>query len=255
MDTPEENIYVSVVIACITIGVVIVYFIISILRHQKRIHELNRVKMLREFSILEGERLRISADLHDELGPLLSAIKLHINTIHTPRPQEELTIKKASKHIDEVVQTIREIAYNMMPGTLIHQGLYAAISEYIEKTMQLHQLNIKLSILDKIKLNKDSQINIYRIVQECVHNAVKHANATIMIIEINIVRNMFVLRVSDDGIGFDIDKTSQSVKGNGLRNLRSRAELFQGNFHMQSKPGEGVQYIFEIPVTQIIVNE
>src|SRR5688500_14325525 len=94
MDTEETKIYVTLLISSFVIGAVIIYFIISLLRHQRKNLELHKKNILAEVAGLEKDRSRIAADLHDEIGPMLAAIKLNINAfeLHNPEDLEQIAI-------------------------------------------------------------------------------------------------------------------------------------------------------------------
>ena len=97
MDTPETTIYDAIVIACIVMGVIIVYFFISVIRQQRENLALRKKNILSEISGLEKERARIASDLHDELGPLLSAVKMKINSFELTDPEDQLQLEKTNK--------------------------------------------------------------------------------------------------------------------------------------------------------------
>ncbi len=248
MDTAEKDIYLSVVMAAIILGVIITYFIYTLIRHQRRVLLLHKAKISAEINTLENERSRISADLHDELGPFLSAVKLQINSVEVVGEEDRRIVEKAGGHIDEIIQKIRDISYNLLPNTLIRKGLKPAVAEFVERIGQLHQLQIQFNCPAGFTLSQEKQINIYRIVQECVNNVLKHAHARRMVIDISQRPDKLLLTIYDDGVGFVYDEVARKNKGLGLRNLESRSEVLGAHLHFQSDPGKGTQYVFEIPV-------
>lgn len=248
MDTQEKSLYSSLLIVVIVVGIVLLYFIITIIRYQRRSLILHKEKIRAEIDTLENERKRIASDLHDELGPLLSAVKLQINNLDSQDADDKRLIEKSSQHIDTIIRRMREISNNLMPNTLIRKGLVKAIEEFIESSTQAYKLSIKLVINGESRLGLDKEINTYRIVQEIVHNTVKHAKASLLIIRISQENELFTLSTTDNGTGFDYFARSKDNTGLGLRNLQSRAEIMGGEITCMTEPGKGTSYTLEIPV-------
>ena len=109
MDPREKELYNSIIIVVAVIAAILIYFIISIIRQQRRYRLVTQQKIKAEITTLENERRRIAADLHDEVGPLLSAVKLQINHIESSDETEQFLIKKSSMHIDDIIRKMREI--------------------------------------------------------------------------------------------------------------------------------------------------
>jgi len=248
MDTQEKSLFSSLLIVVIVVGIVLLYFIITIIRYQRRSLILHKEKIRAEIDTLENERKRIASDLHDELGPLLSAVKLQINNLESQDPEDKLLIHKSSQHIDTIIRRMREISNNLMPNTLLRKGLVKAIEEFINSSTDAYKLSVKLIVDEDMQLGLDKEINVYRIVQEIVHNTVKHAKATVLAIRISRQNNMFVLSTTDNGTGFDFFARSREHIGLGLRNLQSRAEIMGGEITCTTEKGKGTNYVLEIPL-------
>jgi signal transduction histidine kinase len=252
MHTPEEKFYTAIAVAAIVLGIIIGYFIITMIRHQRRNVLLYKARIKAEVSTLENERKRMATDLHDELGPLLSAVRIQINHLDTESEHDKKIITIANRHIDDILTKTREISYNLLPNTLVRKGLVIALHEYITRLCDIHELKITLqSNNDHIKLSKEQEINIYRIIQEVTHNTIKHANATELIIRLKTDGEDLLLMTSDNGLGFDYENKLEANKGLGLINLQSRTEILNAKFNYRSDPGQGTQYIFEIPLNEI----
>ena len=247
MGPQETNIFNAIIITAAVLGVIISYFIISIIRQQRRNLELHRLNILAEVTTLEKERTRIAADLHDELGPLLSAIKFKINSVDTVDEEDQYQLEKASTHIDDLITRLREIAGNLMPSALLRKGLVTALHEFFNNIAR-SSLDIIFNAAPMPELAQEKSINLYRIVQEVTHNTIKHAKATQLIVDLSVKNNTIVLMTSDNGIGFDYAGKTKENSGLGLRNLKSRAEIMGGTVSIKSKPLKGTSYLFEIPV-------
>lgn len=248
MDPSEKELYNSLLIVVGVVGIILLYFIITIIRYQRRSLRLHKEKIQAEIDTLEKERKRIASDLHDELGPLLSAVKLQINSLDITEPGDQQVIDTSSSHIDTIITKLREISNNLMPNTLMRKGLKRAIEEFIVNSQQASGLQIKFVCPQELALDKQKEINIYRIIQELLHNTIKHARATYLIIQITVENNSLLLMTADDGKGFDYFAKAKDNPGLGLRNLQSRAEVMGGDIACLSEPGKGTMYTFEIPV-------
>ena len=247
MDPKEEDFFRAIVIVAAILAVIISYFLITIIRHQRRNLHLHKAKILAEITTLENERKRIASDLHDELGPLLSAVKLQITSLDSQDTHDLKLIEKSSGHIDDIIEKLREISNNLMPNTLLRKGLKFAILDSVSRLKGVHPINITLVYPEDITMSQDKEINLYRIIQEIIHNTIKHAQAKNLRLVFSREKNMIVLRTDDDGIGFDYEQKTRLAGGLGLLNLQSRTEVMGGEFSYSSEKGRGTRYLFEIP--------
>jgi len=198
-------------------------------------------KLLSLNSMLEGqevERLRIAQDLHDGLGGLLTTVKAHFNTIE----KEIDNIKninlyeKTNKLIDEACIEVRRIAHDMVPHSIKISGLRGGLE---------CEIDIHGQKLDHLPAEKASMI--YRIIQETTNNAVKHAKANKLFIQLLEHENNLHITVEDDGQGFDINNIL-SKKGMGLKNIDSRINYLSGKINYDSSPNHGTTVNIEIPI-------
>jgi two-component system, NarL family, sensor kinase len=247
MDTQEKELYQSLLIVVGVVGIILLYFIITIIRYQRRSLKLHKEKIQAEIDTLEKERRRIASDLHDELGPLLSAVKLQINNLNTTDPDDAEMISKSSTHLDSIIRKLREISNNLMPNTLVRKGLQKAITEFIDNNRNAYGLEIRFICEQDLHLNQQKEVNIYRIIQEILHNTIKHAQASLLIIKIVTEGDRLLLMTADNGKGFDYFAKGKDNPGLGLRNLQSRTEVMGGELTCQSEPGKGTSYTIEIP--------
>ena len=248
MDTQETKIYLAALIAAGVLGVVLLYFIITMIRQQRITQKLNREKIEAEILTLEKERQRVASDLHDDLGPVLSAIKFKINSVESKSEEDAELIRKASGYVDETIQRIRQIAFNLMPNTLTRKGLVAATEELISKITESLPLKISYQLNPIPDISLQKSINLFRMVQEIIQNTVKHAGASELFIKLEVKEKHIVLITEDNGTGFNYEKVNDLNKGLGLRNLASRVEIMNGISTVDTGPGKGVKYKFEIPI-------
>ena len=229
---------------------ILAFFVISLIRQHRRNLQLHREKIQAEIATLEKERKRMASDLHDEIGPVLSAVKLQINSLDTQEPGDQQLIQNAGKYIDEILVKIREVSNDLMPSTLARRGLYAAISDLAARVSHSYGVNINPSFTgNESTLQKEKEIHVYRVIQEIVHNCIKHSEASVIDISVNNSNTLLLLDIKDNGRGFDYKKVMRDNNGLGLKNILSRVELMGGIMYLDTEPAKGVKYSIEIPST------
>jgi signal transduction histidine kinase len=248
MDPREKELYNSILIVVAVIAAIMIYFIISIIRQQRRYRQLTQQKIKAEITTLENERRRIAADLHDEVGPLLSAVKLQINNIDDIGEEEQAIIQKSSTHIDDIIRKMREISNDLLPNILVRKGLVAAIQDFISKLKNASNIQIDFQYNEPVRFETAREVNMYRIVQEIIHNAIKHSGARHLKIQLHMTDKLLRLATEDDGVGFDPDEIRKTKGGLGLLNLQSRTDVMSGEFSCETEKGKGTKYLFEIPL-------
>lgn len=248
MDTKEEGIYALIIVAAVVLALILGYFIFNIIRQQKKTRQLHLDNIQAEIRALERERQRIASDLHDDLGPLLSAVKFKINAMEAPGDDDKELIEKASQHIDESITRIREISFDLMPSALNRKGLISAIEELIPKTEKVFPIKIHFKHSGSTGLKPELMINLYRMILEIIHNTIKHANATALFLNLAMDEKKIDLSSEDNGVGFDLEKAKENSSGLGLKNLYSRAEVMQGELQIEAKPGKGVSIHLIAPI-------
>jgi signal transduction histidine kinase len=247
MDAQERSLYTAILIVCAVLGVIITYFIVSIIRQQRRSLKLYKQSLLTEITTLERERSRMASDLHDEVGPMLSAIKLRIGSLDIQNEEDEEEVKKTNEQIDNLIKRMREISFDLMPTSLTRKGLVSALDEFIEYVGKSSSLKIGFKFTE-IKITQPQSINLYRIVQEIIHNTIKHAEASELRIELRQEKDTIVLSTRDNGKGFNYDEKAGESAGLGLQNLLRRTEIIGGKMYFESEKDKGTTYTFEIPV-------
>jgi signal transduction histidine kinase len=201
-----------------------------------------------EITALEKDRSRIAADLHDDLSPMLSAVKMRVNSFELTDEDDQDQLNKTNDAIDEVLKRMREISFDLMPDALLRKGIIPAVSQFVSYVSQSSSLQIDFTAQEEINLDEQKTINLYRITKEIIHNTIKHAKASCLVLELKKERNKVILSATDDGIGFETDKDVKESRGFGLRSIVNRTELMGGETFLTSTKGKGTNYIIEIPV-------
>ena len=191
----------------------------------------------------EKERKRIASDLHDGVGAMLSAAKLNLNMLGTGAiPPEELkeAVGETKEMINETIETVRRISKALLPSSLEKFGLSQALEELCEKLTSSVTAVVFYEQGEGATIEVSKQLLIYRIVQELVNNAIKHAEASEISVKFNWREGGLLFEVNDDGKGFDLKAIQGDIKkGVGLYNIENRASLLNGEVTFDSQPGQG----------------
>lgn len=241
-------------------GGAIVLLVVSLLytalylRQQKRLalreQELEKQRFRLVLQGEERERSRLARELHDGLGQLLAAAKLQLGlAVGGNAPAFE----KAQQLLEETVMEVRSISHNLMPMSLASNGLSAALQQLFEKVQAPGKLELEVHMeADFARFDPAAQTAIYRVVQEVLHNMVKHADASRIVVDIQEDGEELLVSIADNGKGFDTDLIKQS-KGMGWENLYTRVGLLDGDLEVNSKPGRGTLVFAGIPLPQAAV--
>jgi signal transduction histidine kinase len=248
MDSVSKQFFDAIVTIAVLIGIILAYFVITIIRYHRRYVKLQKERIFAEITMQENERKRIANDLHDSLGPLLSSVKLNMNSIDVHNNQDQEIINKAGRHIDEIISSLRQISYNLLPNTLQRNGLNEALREFVKDIQSKHKVQVHMYLLKEVNISKEKEIHVFRILQEMIHNALKHANAKNLYIGISEENGNLQVMVKDDGKGFDMEKIKKESHGLGLKSLESRIEILSGQLSFESLPNKGTNYFFKAPL-------
>jgi signal transduction histidine kinase len=214
--------------------------------------ELNETRSKQQEEILrntiaaqENERKRIAQDLHDEVGAMLSVVKLNVGRIE--KKSEELVAKNLASetktYLDEVITQVRRISRSLLPPSLEKLGLFFALEElasWVNKSDQLKIICWKSG--EQFRFDTKKELAVFRIIQELLNNSIKHAEATNIYINARFSpKGNLMISVSDNGKGFKLNE--KMATGLGLKNLESRTQIMDAKFKMKSIPGKGTTAI------------
>jgi len=225
--------------------------ILSIFRSIEERKELERKVLSAVIKTEEKERERFAKDMHDGLGPLLSAIKLYVNELNdadTSVEEKEGYIDQINDMLDQAVTSTREISNNLMPRVIHEYGLVRAVEAFSEKvniTKKLH-IDFDYSGISE-SLDKDLQLILFRVISELINNTIKHANARHIKIKLAKDNEQISLAFEDDGIGFDMNEVMNNPKtGIGLKSIISRVKSVNGRVIFKSFKGHGFKIFIDI---------
>ncbi|MCE7865031.1 MAG: sensor histidine kinase [Bacteroidetes bacterium CHB5] len=213
---------------------------------EQRIRDLEQEKkLLAGEAVIKGqeeERGRLAKDLHDGLGGILSGIKFSLINMKSNvvlDSDNALLFERSLDMLDHSIAELRRVAHNMMPEVLVKFGLTEALKSYCESVRQSGIFKIDFqSIGMNERLDSNTEIIVYRIVQELLNNIAKHAKASLVMVQVARHEREVSITVEDDGEGFD-PRTLEKSDGSGWVNIHSRVEYLKGKVDIQSAKGEG----------------
>ncbi|MBN2519583.1 MAG: PAS domain S-box protein [Bacteroidales bacterium] len=192
----------------------------------------------------EIERSRFARELHDGLGPILSAIKLYYQWLaETNDPvKKDLIVSKGNVIIEEALISLKEISNNLSPHILNNFGLSDAVYQFIERVSETKKIKFIFQTDTKDRFKKEIEVTFYRTITELINNTFKHSNATEVNVQIKKDQkmNILLLRYKDNGIGFNVKKAKNKKGGLGLFNIENRINTIGGKIAIFSKPNEGL---------------
>lgn len=250
MYSQEINLLLSIVLASGLVAGIVILFISSFILQQKRMIKLQEQLIHAEIETLEKERKRIAEDLHDDLGPLLSTVKIRLNSMELENSEDKYILKQSSQILDEAVKELRNISHNLMPSSLHNNGLEHAVNDVVKKLEEAKSTKVVFNPPSiPLALDKQREVTLYRIIQEALNNALKHSGAEKIEITLQKEGRFAKLQVQDNGKGFDyLSRLKEGKNGLGLKNIASRVNLLKGKYQYQSAIGKGTRLIIEFPV-------
>lgn len=199
----------------------------------------------------ENERTLIGTELNENLNQLLVAVKLNIQMAKKDSGKRDICLKNSTEYLDHVIDEMKRIYKTLVLPDILVTGLFDNIKNLVHDLNKTHHLKFNFltrGIDEEEDLDKNIQLDIFRIVQEQLNNIIKHANATRATIKLNRLADNVVLSISDNGNGCD---TKTEKNGVGLINITSRTELYGGTVNIASKPGRGYTLKIALPCVAV----
>lgn len=220
-------------------------------------HLLQEQEFVALSKMLEGqekERKRISEDLHDRVGSMLSVVKLHFEALNQSPDLPNITnvtqYQQGTKLLDEACDAVRDVSHNISSSALERFGLVAALQDLKSKIEYTNVLEVKLASLglEEDRLSTKYETQAYRIVQELINNVLKHANASLIKIHLIYDEDSLHIQVEDNGKGFEVAKLHEKK---GIGSVESRVKVLKGTYDITSHKGKGTSVTIDIPVKNI----
>jgi signal transduction histidine kinase len=207
----------------------------------------------------ETERLRIATELHDHLAQDLASMKLDLGGLLEGQPASPALAERVqdmTERISKAITTTRDLAYDLLPPGLEDLGLVRTLARYCGDFSLRSGLAVEFYAdgMDGVRLGFETQINLYRLVQEALGNARRHAQASRVVVRIIGSHPVVIVRVEDDGCGVDLEHRLDEfyeAKKMGLWGMRERARLLGGRISLRSSPGKGMRIHIEVPAESL----
>ncbi|XQM35511.1 Chorismate mutase [Cupriavidus sp. H19C3] len=209
--------------------------------------------------VTEDEKTRLARELHDELGAILTAIKLDLHwvrmRVQETHPEARDKITRVMHHVDQSIQIKRRLIEDLRPTVLLNLGLREAIVQLVEDVGTRNEWETEVNLPETVPSLRDSAaIALYRIVQESLTNASKYAQARHVSVTLACTREQLTLMVRDDGVGLPPDFDAGSIAGHhGLLGMEQRVTALGGSMHIDSAPDQGVTVRIEVPLTTAVL--
>ena len=194
----------------------------------------------------DKERIRIAQELHDSVGGNLAAIKLQLNNSSYGKENE---IKRINNQINDTYNQIRSISHNLLPKRFHQNNFCEFVEEYQNKVAEASNIKAYFSAHPRKEINEIEEkilSEIYHIIQELITNTLKHAKASNIELQLNLIENLFSVIFEDNGKGFTIENNKDGI---GLTNIRNRINNLNGDLQIDSTPNRGTIFNIEIPIS------
>jgi signal transduction histidine kinase len=259
----NDNFYILLVISIAGIGMIITGFILLQVRNQNKLlrqqKQLAAAEIMHQKTLLqavitsqEAERQRIGSDLHDEVGAVLSSLRMLIekHSDGSAMAAEEGFTEQSKNIIDRVIKNVRQISHNLSPHINGDFGFYDAVHELCDTVRNSVPIRLTLDFPEEqmpADLNNSTAMAVYRVLAELINNTIKHAGAQHITINIHSTGGEMQISYADDGIGV-IYNTASTSKGMGLQNIESRLNMIKASwtFSHENVQGFCIKIVFPI---------
>lgn len=227
---------------------IITFFLIyqrRLFAQQKNIQRLEaeyQKKLLQySFETQEAERKRIASDLHDEIGSILSAIRIYVHQLDPQIPTDNFKELKTDTTgmIDNAIERIRGISHNLFPPNLEHLGLLQASIDFCNGLKKVNNMVVQFDYQKLPALTKQQELALYRILQELASNTLKHATANEIQLRFAYANHQFRMTYQDNGKGFSHRDQQEHSEGLGLKSIESRANSIGAKIQFQTPADSG----------------
>jgi two-component system, NarL family, sensor kinase len=265
MQEQYQEIYAIIIIGAAMILLLIVFIVTILFLYQRRQHQQEKELVLMkdqydqealrsQLEIQENTFKSIGQELHDNIGQLLSVVKLSLAglPIEKEHPCYE-SLQNTRQILHKAVTDLGDLTKNLHTDRISLVGLAESIKLELGSIKRSGLINVQFSLRGvERELDQQHAIFLFRIFQENINNILKHAGATLLKVNIDYRPDLFKLEITDDGVGFNVEakrQSSQGTRGVGLSSMYNRAKLIGGTFTIKSEPGKGTTATIELPLT------
>ncbi|WP_075340739.1 ATP-binding protein [Tenacibaculum agarivorans] len=218
--------------------------------------EMNQQKIISKKIIenQEKEQSRIAKDVHDGIGQMLTGLKFNLESINPEDINKtKIKVQQLKEQTSDIIKGVRTATFNLMPSELSDHGLVPALTKLTKELAKLTEKNILFVNRTDFNLRLDSltEINIYRITQEAINNAIKYANSSHILVSLSHSENILSITIDDNGKGFNSENVKNGKGGMGLTFMKERIKYIDGRLFLNSEEGKGTRITLNIPISEI----
>lgn len=254
-----DNLYFLIVVGMLGVFLLITLMIILQVRNQNKLlfqqRKMTEAEIAHQKDLLqavitsqESERQRIGADLHDEVGSVLSSLRLLIEK-HTQTAEAGDFTRQSKTLIDRVITNVRQISHNLSPRISGSYGFFDAVHELADTVNQSGTLGLTLDFdesIAEVPLHENAAMAVYRVLAELINNTIKHARAGNILIRVTVSNGKMDIDYSDDGIGLPDKK--QPGRGMGMQNIESRLNMIDASWQIPGNAVKGFAMEISVPL-------
>lgn len=247
---PADVLWWSFLVTLLAVGVLVGALGIAAVIAQRRVADLHLAYARRLLGVQEEERARVAREVHDDAVQRLAMLYHEVQEFERAaadmRPEQRRHLHAIGGEVQDLSVALRQLAYRLHPAVIEHAGLPAALQQLTEEAEHATDVSVQLTLPDaSIPLRPDQSLALFRIAQEGLRNAARHARARQVALTLRENKASVELSVTDDGCGFDPD--ARRATGIGLIGMEERARLAGGSAAIRSRHGEGTAIVVRIP--------
>ena len=259
LSSQESGLF-AIIVGTIFVALFFVFFVFLIVSYFRKLYIMrteqeklqseiaNEVNNARN-EIQQATLNNISQEIHDNVGQLLSLTKMQLNLIEAQEVKDNNLISEAKDNISKAMTDLRDLAKGMSSDRIQLLGLYDSVSQEAVRINKGGRLQVQVSSNGtKKEPDHKKQLVVFRVIQECFQNIIKHAQANHVLVTFTYQLDSFDLVIIDDGIGFDYHPGSPASEGLGLMNIFNRIHLVGGDVTLNSSPGAGTTIHIKVPL-------
>ena len=248
----------TIMLSLLTVFTIAIFFLYQ-KRYYRHMHEKQQLQaqfqqtlLQSQLEIQEQTLQKISQEIHDNIGQVLSLAKLNLGTVDLSQVESTQTKLETTRNmVSKAIRDLRDLSRSMNSGYVTEMGLLRSIEYEVEMIRKTGIFETQLHVEGKpVKLDGQKELILFRIIQEIINNIIKHAEAKNVTIQVTYLPQLFSITIHDDGKGFDItllDKGKNYTFGIGLRNMQNRAQLVGAELTLASIPGNGTTVTISLP--------
>lgn len=221
-----------------------------ILEKQEMKHQFSSELLQSKLEVQEQTTQNLSEEIHDNVGQLLSLAKINIHNIekHAQNDKAKIHAEKSKELLSKAIGDLRTISHTLNGNFVLQMGLAESIQKEVGYVSSAKEINCNFNISgEAYSLGEDKELLIFRIIQESIANAIKHADPEHITVALDYKPEALLVTITDDGSGFETDVKKEGG-GIGLNNIRVRTELLKGTVNISSTPDKGTVITLSIPV-------